>query len=98
MERKIKTLLIGESWTVQIVETKGFDVFYANYYEEGINYIKPALTTDEIEFHHLPCHRISVDFPTTLKNLQEYDVILISDVGANTFLLPIETFLHGKKG
>jgi len=55
------------------------------------------LTTDEIEFHHLPCHRISVDFPTTLKNLQEYDVILISDVGANTFLLPIETFLHGKK-
>jgi uncharacterized membrane protein len=41
----------------------------------------------------MPCHLVSTDFPTTLKELSFYDVILISDIGANTFLLPAETFV-----
>ena len=94
MERKIKVLLIGESWMVHMQETKGFDVFTSDYYDTGIQFIEPALSTDEIEFVHMPCHRVSFDFPKTVDGLLEYDAILISDVGANTFLLPVETFLQ----
>ena len=96
MDKKIRVLLIGESWMVHTIETKGFDVFTADHYDTGIQFIQPVLTTDEIEFNHLPCHLVSTDFPKTLEGLLDYDVILISDIGANTFLLPVETFLQCK--
>jgi uncharacterized membrane protein len=96
MGDKIKVLLIGESWMIHTMEAKGFDVFYADSYGEGKEFIQEALTTDGIEFEHMPCHKVSVDFPTTVEDLNAYDVILVSDIGANTFLLPVETFLHSK--
>ena len=96
MNKKINVLLIGESWMVHTIETKGFDVFTADHYDTGIQYIQPTLTTDEITFTHMPCHTVSTDFPQTVEGLLQYDVILISDIGANTFLLPVETFLQGK--
>lgn len=96
MGKKISVLLIGESWMVHTMEAKGFDVFFADSYGEGIEYIKEALTTDEIEFQHMPCHRVAFDFPSSVEGLKKYDVVLISDIGANTFLLPVETFLHSK--
>jgi len=96
MNKKVKVLLIGESWMIHMVETKGFDCFSADSYGVGTQYIGPALTTDEIEFHHMPCHTVGMDFPKSVEGLMEYGVILISDVGANTFLLPVETFLQSK--
>ena len=97
MGKIIKTLLIGESWMVHTVETKGFDQFSADYYGEGIEFIKPVLSTDGFEFYHMPCHRVTADFPDSAEGLKQYDAIIISDIGANTFLLPVETFLQCKK-
>lgn len=94
MGKKIKTLLIGESWMVHTVETKGFDQFSFDYYGEGTEYIKPVLSQGDFEFYHMPSHRVSYDFPDSAEGLKEYDAIIISDVGANTFLLPVETFLQ----
>lgn len=92
---KIKVLLIGESWMVHVAETKGADIFTYDYYEVGTKYIKEALSTDDIEFFHMPCHLVEYDFPASAKELREqYDAVLISDVGANTFLLPAKTFLR----
>lgn len=92
----INVLLIGESWVVHTTETKGFDVFTADHYETGIEFIEPVLTTDDISFSHMPCHRIEFDFPKTAEELKKFDVLIISDVGSNTFLLPVETFLQCK--
>ena len=97
MNKKIKALLIGETWMIRTTEAKGFDIFTADYYGTGYEYLQAALTTDEIEFHHIPCHLVDSQFPETLEGLKEYDVILISDIGANTFLLPVKTFLHYHK-
>lgn len=98
MSNKIRTLLIGESWFIRTMEVKGFDSFTADSYGTGIEYIKKALSTEDIEFNHMPCHVIGSEFPGTLEELREtYDVIIISDVGANSFLLPVETFLQNKK-
>lgn len=96
MPDKIKTLLIGESWFVQTTETKGADTFSYSYYDTGVKYLKAALSGEDFEFCHLPSHMVESDFPSTVEELLEYRAIIISDVGANTFLLPVETFLHCK--
>lgn len=96
-EKIIKTLLIGESWMVHTVETKGFDQFSMDYYGDGIEYIKPVLSEGNFEFYHMPCHRVSLDFPDSAEGLKKYNAIIISDIGANSFLLPVETFLQSKK-
>ena len=97
MKQKLKVLLIGETWMIRTTETKGFDIFTADSYGTGVEYIQDALTTDEIEFCHLPCHLVDSDFPKTVEGLLEYDAILISDIGANTFLLSVKTFLCHEK-
>lgn len=96
--RKTKVLLIGESWTVQIIETKGYDRFCSGSYGVGTQYIKKVLEGDEFEFSHMPCHRVTFDFPGSVQELAEaYDVVIVSDVGSNTFLLPAETFMECKR-
>ncbi|QTO38978.1 substrate-binding domain-containing protein [Tessaracoccus sp. MC1865] len=37
---------------------------------------------------HLRSHDVATDFPLTLEELDAYDVVILSDVGANTRLLP----------
>ncbi len=96
MGKTIKTLLIGESWMVHTVETKGFDTFSADSYGEGIEFIQPVLSREGFSFTHMPCHRVTLDFPKDAEGLRQYDVIIISDIGANTFLLPVETFFQCK--
>ena len=88
-----RVLFIGESWLVHVQETKGFDVFTYDFYEEAVGFIQKALTSDGTnEFVHSPSHRLEMDFPTTLEDLQKFDVVMISDCGANTFNLPMNTF------
>ncbi len=87
-----KILFVGESWFVHTQESKGFDIFTFDKYEEGTEWIKKALTTEDTEFVHIPCHRVEYDFPTTLADLQQYSAVIFSDVGANTLLLPMKTF------
>ncbi len=92
---KTSALLIGESWHMQIIETKGADTFSYATYEVGTQYIKDALTTGSIEFEHMPCHMVQESFPLSAEELKsKYDCVIISDCGANTFLLPAKTFLQ----
>lgn len=35
----------------------------------------------------MPAHAAATDFPLTLEALQEWDAIILSDIGANTLLL-----------
>ena len=41
---------------------------------------------------YVPAHRVDPDFPSELTALSQFDVTVLSDVGANTFLLPKRTF------
>ncbi|MFR7744777.1 MAG: glutamine amidotransferase [Acutalibacteraceae bacterium] len=45
---------------------------------------------------HIPAHLVPFEFPNTLEGLQQYDAVIISDVGANTFYLHHDTFYAGK--
>lgn len=87
-----RVLFVGESWHVHVTEAKGFDTFTYDYYEEATEFIQAALEKTGAEFCHIPSHLVEKKFPTTLEELQKYDVVMFSDVGANTMNLPMNVF------
>lgn len=90
-----KILFIGESWMKHVIHQKGFDTFTSTNYQIGSEYLFAVLAKKHV-ITHLPSHRIQYDFPKTLTELQEYDVVVISDVGSNTFLLSDHVFEAGQ--
>jgi uncharacterized membrane protein len=92
----IRVLLAGESWTTESTHFKGWDYFSSAVYDTGIEHIEKALAGDGFTFEHLPSHLAAKQFPSTLDDLSAYDVILLSDIGANTLLLHPDTWLNGK--
>ena len=45
----------------------------------------------------MPSHIAMDQFPFTMEELKEYACVILSDVGADTFLIPTATFSAGKK-
>lgn len=91
-----KVLFVGESWSVTSTHTKGFDSFTTTDYQEGGAALLDALDTDGFDVTYLPCHVAVKSFPSTREELSEFDVVLFSDIGSNSFLLPAPTFLKGR--
>jgi uncharacterized membrane protein len=87
-----KALLLGESWTTHMIHQKGFDSFTTTEYVEGGQEFAAALEGDGWEVTHLPAHTIETRFPKTDAELAAFDLVVISDVGANTFLLSRAVF------
>jgi uncharacterized membrane protein len=90
-------LLVGESWVSSSTHIKGFDFFSSSHYATGGDFLISALQKRDIQVTHLPSHVAAKDFPFELRKLQAFDVVILSDIGANTLLLPPETFLEGKR-
>jgi uncharacterized membrane protein len=88
----MKTLIAGESWVTHSTHVKGFDSFTTSHYEEGVGWLKAALEAAGSVVDYLPNHEASERFPSTAADLASYDVVILSDIGANTLLLAPETF------
>ena len=87
-EKKMKVLLVGESWSGADQHTKGFDVVTLGSFK--FNWGKPyidAVRSAGIELDHMHCHIAQSEFPVEMNELKKYDVIIFSDVGSNTLLL-----------
>lgn len=91
-----RVLIVGESWTVHSIHQKGFDSFTTTEYAEGVEFLRDALTGGGWDVEHMPAHVAATDFPDTVEGLSGYDCVIVSDVGANTFLLHPQTFTQGK--
>lgn len=87
-----EALLLGESWTTHMTHQKGFDSFTTTEYVEGGVEFREALESDGWKVTHVPAHAIEAQFPRTMSALKHYDLVVISDVGANTFLLTRAVF------
>jgi uncharacterized membrane protein len=87
-----RVLVIGESWFVYSVHQKGFDAFYTSVYEEGGTVFLEALRSRGHDVTYVPSHLIPEQVPTTVEGFAAFDVVVISDVGANSFQLPPQTF------
>ena len=83
-----RVLLAGESWMSYTTHVKGFDSFYTSVYETGEKWLKGALEKGGYEVTFLPNHVAAEQFPFTMKELKNYDCVILSDIGANTLLLP----------
>ena len=88
---EIRVLLAGESWVSSSTHFKGWDFFSSTVYDTGCAYLQKALEGAGFAFTHLPNHLADSQFPNTLEGLSAYDVILLSDIGANTLLLHPDT-------
>jgi len=76
---------------------KGFDFFSSTYYATGGDFLIAALSSAGIQVSHRPSHEAARSFPFHLSELQEYNVVILSDIGANTLLLPPDVFLEGRR-
>jgi len=85
-------LLLGESWFTHSIHQKGFDSFATSEYVEGAGEFIEAMRAGGVQVHHVPAHRIELDMPVSVDDLGRYSCIVLSDVGANTFLLGRQTF------
>jgi uncharacterized membrane protein len=96
-ERHRTTVLVaGESWVKHTVHMKGFDQFHTTEYEEGGWAFLDSLAEAGFEVTYVRAHEISTRFPCTPEELAPFDVVVLSDIGANSFLLTDEVFLRSE--
>lgn len=87
MAKKIKVLFAGEAVYMLTTIYKGRDSFeMGSYFEHGKYFIK-ALEDNDIDYDYIPTNKVSEEFPWTLEELKEYDVVIVSDVGSDTLLI-----------
>lgn len=87
-----RILIAGESWITTTTHAKGVDEFTVHSYEEGVGQLKSALELTGHEVVHMPGHLVPSDFPETPEQLAEYDVVVLSDIGANSLQLSPSVF------
>jgi uncharacterized membrane protein len=87
-----RVLIAGESWSTTSIHVKGADAFTTVAYEEGVDALRDALLGAQHEVTFMPNHVAAVDFPFSVSELEAWDVVLLSDIGSNTLLVPPATF------
>jgi uncharacterized membrane protein len=92
-----RVLLAGESWISQATHYKGFDSFSSTTFHTGADAFIAAAASEGIEVEQMYAHDVPQKFPRSQEELSSYDVVILSDIGYNSFVLPPETWLAGKK-
>jgi len=92
----VRVLVAGESWMTHSIHVKGFDSFTTSAYHEGGGAMLAALRAGGISVTYQPAHVAANDFPDSAAALRAFDVVILSDVGANTLLLPDRTFARSE--
>ena len=54
-----------------------------------------ALESAGYDVEYIPNHLAPTKFPFTVEDLQEYDGVILSDIGSNTLLLNDDVFIKG---
>ena len=88
-------LLAGETWLSYGIHQKGFSAYTTGTYETGTAELIHALESSGWAVDHVPNHLATEAFPQTSDELDAYDVVILSDIGADTLLLHPDTFRHG---
>lgn len=93
---KTEVLLVGESWVSAATHYKGFDSFGSVTFHKGAEPLVDALRDSAFALTYMPAHEAAEGFPFTLEALRRYRAIILSDIGANTLLLPPSVWLRGE--
>lgn len=92
-----RVLLAGESWISTATHVKGFDEFTSTTFHTGADAFIEAAAQQGITIEQMYAHDVPNRFPRDVAGLSAYDVVILSDIGYNSFVLPPETWLEGKR-
>jgi uncharacterized membrane protein len=94
----VRVLLAGESWSSYGIHVKGASAYTTAGYEEGAAPLIAALEAHGCDVTYLPNHLAVEQFPYTAEELQQaYDVVVLSDLPADSLLLPRAVFIDGER-
>ena len=91
-----RVLLVGESWTTHSIHTKGFDSFTTSEYAEGGDAWIEVLRSAGHTVDYLRAHEAPLRFPRTEEELGSWDVVVLSDIGANSLAITTEVWRGGR--
>lgn len=92
-----KVLLAGETWVSYGIHQKGFSAYTTGEYNVGSDEFVAALQGRGWEVDHIPNHLATQQFPWDGAALAAYDVVIFSDMPADTLLLHPDTFVKGQR-
>jgi uncharacterized membrane protein len=84
---KMDVLLAGESWHEISLYVKAQNVTTSSSYTEAGDYLIAALEAAGAHVTYQPCHVAVDEFPRTQAAFSEYDLVVLSDIGAQSLLL-----------
>jgi uncharacterized membrane protein len=93
-----RVLIAGESWVTQSTHIKGVDSFTTSSYVVGVEPLRRALRSRGHQVTHLPAHLVPAEFPGNADELGSYDVVVLSDIGANSVQLAPSVFERATPG
>jgi uncharacterized membrane protein len=93
----MKILLIGESWMSYGIHLKGSSAYSTGEYAEGHKPLTEALTAAGHDVAYIPNHLATNTAPWTAEDFDVYDVVILSDIPADTLLFHADAFVHGKQ-
>jgi uncharacterized membrane protein len=96
--RSPRVLFAGESWNTYAVHTKGANSYTTSGYEEGAKELLAALASSGLDVTYLNNHQAVESFPYRAEELaSRFDVVILSDIPADSLLLPHAVFVEGQK-
>jgi uncharacterized membrane protein len=94
---RVRVLFAGESWVTHSVHIKGFDSFEQSSYHEGGTAMIAALREGGVAVTYQPAHIAANSFPLSKDELRSFDIVILSDIGANTLVLPDRAFVRSER-
>lgn len=91
----VRVLVVGESVFKIHTHFKGFASYETGYITMSLDPFVQRFKGTGIEIDFMPNHEVSLKFPFTVDELNRWDVVVISDAPADSFLLAPDT-LAGK--
>lgn len=80
----IKVLYVGDTQTDVTTSIKGMDSWTFAFYYDSARYLRNALNAaEDIECVHIPSSDSVNKMPDTVEKFQEYDAVILSDLGYN---------------
>lgn len=92
-----RALLAGETWLTYGIHQKGFSAYTTGSFDDGSREFRVALEQRGWTVEHIQNHAATEKFPNSREALREYDVVILSDIGADTLLLHPDTFVRGQR-
>ena len=92
-----RVLLAGEQVTSAGIEIKGFDYFGVSAFKEDGQALAGALGEHGHQVRWMRTCHVPVEFPERIEELRQYDVLILSDVGANSLLFHPEMLAQSKR-